>query len=221
MPDMLGQVIEPPMKIYVGGLTENLGDITESDLQNIFPFGDIDFIDLPRDPISGKCMGYAYIQFRTKSQGLAAIAAMNGFNYKGKILKVGEVPEGTRNGNELFNATKEMDEIALHNIQSKMTLMQKLNKDTNAMIGAFPPISTVSQSHCVLLTNLFDPNQVDLEKDPDFYNDTYIDVKEQCMKYGDVDKIYVDENSMGNVWVKFANKDNQAAQKAYESLNGR
>jgi RNA-binding protein 39 len=77
-----------PMKIYVGGLTEHLADITENDIRNIFSLGDIDYIDLPRDPMTGKCRGYAFIQFRRASQARATIAAMNGFNYKGKILKV-------------------------------------------------------------------------------------------------------------------------------------
>ncbi len=76
------------MKIYIGGL-ENLADISDSDLKNIFSaFGDIESIDMPRDTISHKVKGYCYIQFRKSSQARAAISAMEGFKYKGKLLKV-------------------------------------------------------------------------------------------------------------------------------------
>jgi RNA-binding protein 39 len=88
---MLPEDLDAPMRIYIGGLTENLGDITDNDIRSIFfPFGEIDFIDLPKDPITGRCRGYCFIQYRKESQARAAIEAMNGFNYKGKILKVKE-----------------------------------------------------------------------------------------------------------------------------------
>jgi RNA recognition motif-containing protein len=119
-----------PMKIYVGGLTEHLADISEQDLRTIFNFGDIDFIDVNKDPMTGKTRGYAFIQFRKSSQAKAAIAAMNGFNYKGKILKVGEASSGIKNGNELFLPSGEFEDSSyLHNLQSRQTLSQKLSKD--------------------------------------------------------------------------------------------
>ena len=49
--------VDGPMKIFVGGLTEHLADISENDLRNIFPFGEIDYIDLHKDPNTGKCKG--------------------------------------------------------------------------------------------------------------------------------------------------------------------
>ena len=49
--------VDGPMKVYVGGLTEQLADITENDLRNIFPFGEIDYFDLHKDPNTGKCKG--------------------------------------------------------------------------------------------------------------------------------------------------------------------
>jgi len=73
----------------------------------------------------------------------------------------------------------------------------------------------------LLLSNLFDPSQVNLAEEPDFYEDTRLDVKEECSSFGDVEKIWVEENSIGNVWVKFANNNNSAAAKALEKLNGR
>jgi RNA-binding protein 39 len=85
----LPENVDGPMKIYVGGLTENLADITDSDIRSIFhPFGEIDSIDLPKDPLTGKSRGYCFITYRKTSQAKAAMNAMNGFYYKGKILKV-------------------------------------------------------------------------------------------------------------------------------------
>lgn len=84
------------------------------------------------------------------------------------------------------------------------------------------PVHFSSVSNCVLLSNLFDPNQVNLKDDPDFFEDTKDDVFDECSNFGKVEKIYVDQLSKdGNVWVKFANKDVAAATKAIEVLNGR
>ena len=79
--------IDHPMRIFVGGL-EHLADITENDVRAMFPFGDIDYIDLHKDENTGKIKGYAFIQFRKGSQARIAIKEMNGFNHNGKILKV-------------------------------------------------------------------------------------------------------------------------------------
>lgn len=136
-----GQDIDAPMKIFVGGLTEHLADITEADIRNIFPFGDIDYIDLHKDPSTGKSRGYAFIQFRKGSQARAAISAMNGFEYMGKILKVGPAENANKHGNEMLLPSAEGDEegatATLHNLQSRQTLMQKLNRDAtnNIAIG--------------------------------------------------------------------------------------
>ena len=84
---------DAPMKIYVGSLTENLANITEDDLCNIFGFGEIDSIELHKDPITGRSKGYAFIQFHRGSKAKEVIQAMNGFIYQGKALKVGEANE--------------------------------------------------------------------------------------------------------------------------------
>ena len=135
MKTTVGQELDAPMKIFVGGLTEHLADITESDIRNIFPFGDIDYIDLHKDPTTGKSRGYAFIQFRKGTQARAAISAMNGFEYLGKILKVGAAVDANKSGNEMLLPSGDYDDegnsAVLHNIQSRQTLMQKLTRDGN------------------------------------------------------------------------------------------
>jgi hypothetical protein len=48
-------------RLYVGSLHFNL---TESDIRQVFePFGELDFVDLHRDPTTGRSKGYAFIQY--------------------------------------------------------------------------------------------------------------------------------------------------------------
>ncbi len=84
----IAEPVELPMKIYVGGL-EQISDILESDLKNIFsPFGEIESIDMQRDQVTYKVKGYCYITYRKTSQARAAVSGMEGFRYKGRLLKV-------------------------------------------------------------------------------------------------------------------------------------
>lgn len=47
--------------LYVGSLHFNL---TESDIKQVFePFGDLDFVDLHKDPVTGRSKGYAFVQY--------------------------------------------------------------------------------------------------------------------------------------------------------------
>ena len=47
-------------RLYVGSLHFNL---TESDIKQVFePFGELDFVDLHRDPVTGRSKGYAFVQ---------------------------------------------------------------------------------------------------------------------------------------------------------------
>lgn len=48
------------VRLYVGSLHFNL---TEADIRQVFePFGDLDFVDLHRDPLTGRSKGYAFVQ---------------------------------------------------------------------------------------------------------------------------------------------------------------
>lgn len=49
-----------PFRLYVGSLHFNL---TESDIKQVFePFGELEFVDLHRDPMTGRSKGYAFVQ---------------------------------------------------------------------------------------------------------------------------------------------------------------
>lgn len=88
-----------PMKIYVGGLTDSLSTLTESDLKQLFsPFGDIVHVDLHKDPYTGRCKGYGFIQFQQSQDAREAMAAMNGFDIGGRQIKVGYATDAAQRG---------------------------------------------------------------------------------------------------------------------------
>ena len=123
---------DAPMKIYVGGLTENLSNITEDDLCNIFGFGEIDSIELHKDPITGRSKGYAFIQFHRGSKAKEAIQAMNGFVYQGKALKVGEANENNTviKGKMFLAKQQEQQQLAQQQLQEQMIMMnQNINNN--------------------------------------------------------------------------------------------
>ena len=39
-------------------------NLTESDIRQVFePFGELEFVDLHRDPVTGRSKGYAFVQW--------------------------------------------------------------------------------------------------------------------------------------------------------------
>ena len=128
---------DAPMKIYVGGLTENLSNITEDDLCNIFGFGEIDSIELHKDPITGRSKGYAFIQFHRGSKAKEAIQAMNGFVYQGKALKVGEANENnTVIKRKMFLAKQQQQQqLAQQQLQEQMLLMNQQEGQDNMNVN--------------------------------------------------------------------------------------
>ena len=128
---------DAPMKIYVGGLTENLSNITEDDLCNIFGFGEIDSIELHKDPITGRSKGYAFIQFHRGSKAKEAIQAMNGFVYQGKALKVGEANENNTviKGKMFLAKQQQQQQLAQQQLQEQMLLMNQQEGQDNVNVN--------------------------------------------------------------------------------------
>jgi RNA-binding protein 23/39 len=59
-PNILDPTSERDYRLYVGSLHFNL---TESDIKQVFePFGELEFVDLHRDPMTGRSKGYAFVQ---------------------------------------------------------------------------------------------------------------------------------------------------------------
>lgn len=50
---------------------------------------------------------------------------------------------------------------------------------------------------------MFDVTFVDLKREPAFFIDIKEQVQDVCSEVGKVEKVWVEQNSPGNVWVKF------------------
>lgn len=69
---------------------------------------------------------------------------------------------------------------------------------------------------------MFDATGVDLRNDPTFYLDVKEQVEDVCRELGGrLEKVWVEQNSPGNVWVKFNKADVEAAKQVLMTLNQR
>lgn len=74
-------------RLYVGSLHFNL---TESDIKQVFePFGELEFVDLHRDPMTGRSKGYAFVQYKRSEDAKMALEQMEGFELAGRTVGSG------------------------------------------------------------------------------------------------------------------------------------
>ncbi|KAF7320384.1 Splicing factor CC1-like protein [Mycena kentingensis (nom. inval.)] len=207
------------MQLYVGSLQFNL---SEADIKQVFePFGELEFVDLHKDPATGRSKGYAFVQYRRPEDAKMALEQMDGFELAGRTLRVNTVHEkGTAARYTI--AAESLDDAGGGNLNaaSRQALMQKL-----ARIEPVQAPDLVSRlnipksmdSRSVLIKNMFNPEQ---ETEPNWDKDLAEDVKGECQdKYGKVEAIKVEKDSEGEVYIKFDTVD--AAKQAVQGLNGR
>jgi len=204
------------MQLYVGSLHFNL---TESDIKQVFePFGELEFVDLHKDSVTGRSKGYAFVQYKRSEDARMALEQMDGFELAGRTLRVNTVHE---KGATKYTSQDSLDEAGGGNLNaaSRQALMQKLARiePASKLEPAVRPNIQAMESRCVLLKNMFDPEE---ETDTDWDKELADDVKGECeTKYGPVDRIKVERESQGEIYLKFGNVD--AARKAMQGLNGR
>ncbi|PIL31901.1 transporter [Ganoderma sinense ZZ0214-1] len=206
------------MQLYVGSLHFNL---SESDIKQVFePFGELEFVDLHRDPMTGRSKGYAFVQYKRAEDAKMALEQMDGFELAGRTLRVNTVHE---KGSARYTQQDSLDEAGGGNLNaaSRQALMQKLARIDPAPSKmepvARPNIPQTMQSKSVLMKNMFNPEE---ETERDWDKDLAEDVKGECeTKYGRVLAIKVEKESQGEIYVKFETVD--AAREAIEGLNGR
>ncbi|KAJ3569768.1 hypothetical protein NP233_g4837 [Leucocoprinus birnbaumii] len=204
--------------LYVGSLHFNL---TESDIKQVFEvFGELEFVDLHRDSMTGRSKGYAFIQYKRAEDARMALQQMEGFELAGRTLRVNTVHE---KGTAKYTQQDSLDESGGGNLNaaSRQALMQKLAR-TDQPVPRPEPVQRPNipqsmQSRSVLLKNMFDADE---ETEKDWDRDLGEDVKGECEeKYGKVLAIKVERDSQGEIYVKFDSVE--AAKKAVQGLNGR
>ncbi|KAK7468862.1 Phosphatidylinositol-3-phosphatase SAC1 [Stygiomarasmius scandens] len=206
------------MQLYVGSLHFNL---TESDIKQVFePFGALEFVDLHRDPMTGRSKGYAFVQYKRAEDAKMALEQMEGFELAGRTLRVNTVHE---KGSIRYTQQDSLEESGGGNLNaaSRQALMQKLAR-TESQPSLPEPVKLnipqqAMQSRSVLLKNMFDPEE---ETERDWDKDLAMDVRGECEeKYGPVEAIKVEKETQGEIYVKFDSIE--SAKKAVQGLNGR
>ncbi|KAG0087467.1 hypothetical protein BGZ93_010938 [Podila epicladia] len=233
-------------RLYIGSVNF---DLTEDDLKQVLePFGAIEFVKLHRDPETGKSKGFAFVQYQKAEDAKQALSRLNGYELAGRTIKVGMVTEkgshSQSNGvqqqyNGSIDHSISIDDsdtagYAMTNL-SRAELMQKLARgDVNlgaiptppgsatgapAAAPAFVPprqMPVVMPSRSVLLKNMFTEED---KTEPEWAKELEEDVKEEAEKSGAVVHIHVEQESVGEIYLKFDSV--QSATNAVQSLGGR
>ena len=207
------------MKIFIFGLT------SENDVRQIFsPFGEIELIEVPRDPFNGKSKKVAFVTFCNKKDAKAAIKEMDG--YKIKTTKL-EVREATENESEYYrdmNLDLDLEEkgYTIGSGRHRAALIKELNRgNEDAKELLVKQADLTATSNCLLLNNMFNPTDIPDNEKPDFFQEIRFNVLDICEEVGKVDKVWIDEKSEGNVWIKFSKDSIKGAQEAKDMLNNR
>lgn len=218
------------MRLYVGSLHFN---VTEADLRPIFEaFGQIDFIDIHRDPATQQSRGFGFVQYTHSADAKAALASLNGLEIAGRPIKVGVGEQQAAQRSILDRGDQGVERLddeeggKAMSAGQRVQLMNKLTRGS-AMPGPvvhaqpyMPPAPAVNvprmqPTSCLVIKNMFDPK----ETDPRFFQELEEDVREEAGKYGRLNHIYIDRNSQGHVYLRF--NDVNSAMATDQSLNGR
>ncbi|ESA36187.1 rrm domain-containing rna-binding protein [Leptolyngbya sp. Heron Island J] len=84
------------MSVYVGNLSY---DATQEDVTEVFAeYGTVKSAHLPTDRETGRPRGFAFVEMQTGEEEAAAIEALDGAEWMGRVLKVNKAkPREPRN----------------------------------------------------------------------------------------------------------------------------
>jgi cold-inducible RNA-binding protein len=84
------------VNIYVGNLSR---EATEAEVREAFrPFGQVASVAIIKDKFSGESRGFGFVEMPTQAEAQAAIAGLNGKEFKGRTLTVNEARPRTEGG---------------------------------------------------------------------------------------------------------------------------
>lgn len=213
-------IAAPPSTLLIQGLNPRLGEI---ELGKIFePFGDIEFIQVIRDPNTDQSKEMAHIRFKRAVDARSAMDQMDGFVLLNKPIKVtillddkihseGGVVTNKSLSNYAFNKGTQSgdvaEEVLITNSKARVELMNKLQ---NRNVINDPDMVYVK------LSNLYNPEE---EIEPDWEYLVADDVREECSKFGAILHMSLQRNNEGEVYVMFQKAKD--AKEASESFKGR
>jgi cold-inducible RNA-binding protein len=93
------------MKIYVGNLSS---EVTEDEVKQEFAeYGEVQSVALITDRFTGQSRGFGFVEMPQISEGRAAIAGLNGKNFKDRDMVVNTARSNTDNrGSGQYNKKK-------------------------------------------------------------------------------------------------------------------
>jgi RNA-binding protein 23/39 len=200
-------------KVVVSGLVDKLAEISEKDLKELFePFGEIDYVDIHRDPQTGQCKGYAFIQYVDPEKAKVAAKEMNNLTVTGnqkitvQIVTLQQKGDPSASGGEF-----------LHSAGNKQLLMNSLAGQSSGPSYSNlhrPPISTVTTPY-LIMTGMFKMEGTT----PAYFDNLKRDVQKQAEEFGVIERVFIEKNNQGNVWIKYS--DTASASKAQAAMNGK
>ncbi|KAL8543336.1 hypothetical protein ACS0TY_004033 [Phlomoides rotata] len=126
---LLGPYSGGARRLYVGNLPIT---IKEDQLRQVFePFGVVELVQMPIDPGTGNCKGYAFIQFARVEDSKAAQNLNGQLEIAGRVIKVSAVTDqaGMQEAGANLADFDDDDGTGLSlNAQSRALLMQKLDR---------------------------------------------------------------------------------------------
>ncbi|SIQ50104.1 RNA recognition motif. (a.k.a. RRM, RBD, or RNP domain) [Pseudacidovorax sp. RU35E] len=81
-------------KVYIGGLAP---DVTGDELVALFEqFGEVLIVTLPTHARTGQPLGYGHVDMRDAAGAEAAVAGLNGTEFRGRLLNANLLPASGR-----------------------------------------------------------------------------------------------------------------------------
>ena len=201
---------EGPNKIYVGNLRNSLSSISTRELRELFSaFGEVESVE--------RQGSLAYIQYRMSRDAKEAVAKMNNKEIRGTRISVGIADSKANIREAKMIGDHEEEGTYLASKTSKAQLMQKLARNTD-LTGDIMPSSIPTM--CLLLTNMWNRQELNLKDKPDFFTEIYDDVAKEARVIGKMETVHVErESEQGRVWIKF--EDLASARSAQSMLHQR
>jgi len=200
-------------------------DLTAEHVKAVFePFGKILSVQMIPNPETGKHKGYGFIEFEDPQAAQEAIEQMNGFDLCGRQLKVGlahamlaQQEGSTPTPQQLAAMAKaKAASLAAHTSSSEP---ENLGREENIRINASQRLQIMqklsrNESPVLVLKNMVLPQDVDDELSEE--------VRDECSKYGKVEKVLIHHNKAEDsilIFVQFSNQDE--AGRARQALDRR